>query len=208
MDYSIIFDNTRNAFELPKWSELPDIELYMDQVITLMSKYFGGLSSSEEPLLTSSMINNYVKNGIIPPPVKKKYSRTHLFRLIVICIMKSVLPINDIAALMDIMLKSKTEEEVLDFFAEQYSKEFHKTLDLIETGIKQRTENASDIDIETAVSFSVMHAAAISGGSKFFAENALALLKQQTAQESDPEEKSPKKEKKPKKKPAKDEEDD
>ncbi|MGN1120663.1 MAG: DUF1836 domain-containing protein [Oscillospiraceae bacterium] len=192
MDYSTIFENDRNAFELPKWDELPDIELYMDQVITLMNKYFGVLSSGEEPLLTSSMINNYVKNGIIPPPIKKRYSRTHLFRLIVICIMKSVLPINDIALLMDTMLKSQSEQEVLDYFAESYSREFHKTLDLIHTDLTQHAESPEHTDTQTLVSFSVMHAAAISGGSKFFAKNALTLLKQNNLPEQD-EAKQPKK---------------
>ena len=84
MDYKEFFERQKYECRLPRWDELPDIELYMDQVITLMGKYFGWLSPQDESVLTSSMINNYVKIGIIPAPIKKKYSRTHLFRLIII----------------------------------------------------------------------------------------------------------------------------
>ena len=56
---------------LPRWHELPDIELYMDQVITLIEKYLSPLITLEKhTLLTSSMVNNYVKHGLIPAPVK------------------------------------------------------------------------------------------------------------------------------------------
>ena len=58
---------------LPRWHELPDIELYMDQVITLIEKYLSPLITLEKhTLLTSSMVNNYVKHGLIPAPVKKE----------------------------------------------------------------------------------------------------------------------------------------
>ena len=86
------------AFHLPRWNELPDIGLYMDQVITLINKYIERLSPCGDGTLTPSMINNYVKLGIIPCPVKKKYSRVQLSRLIMICVMKPVLPIQSIGA--------------------------------------------------------------------------------------------------------------
>ena len=126
------FETQGSGFRLPRWEERPDIELYMDQVITLMGKYFGGLSPSDEPFLTSSMINNYVKNEIIPAPVKKKYSRTHLFRLIIICMMKQVLPINDIGMMIDSLLKTKSEAEVLNLFAQQYESEYLNTTKMLD----------------------------------------------------------------------------
>ena len=82
---------------LPRWDELPDIELYMDQVINLVSKYLSPiLSQQEQPMLTKSMVNNYVKLGLIPAPVKKKYSRVHLAFLIAITLLKQVLTIPEI----------------------------------------------------------------------------------------------------------------
>ena len=64
--------------KLPYWDELPEIDLYMDQVIVLMEKYLSWYIGydSENKIITPSMINNYVKLGIIPAPIKKKYSKT------------------------------------------------------------------------------------------------------------------------------------
>ena len=192
MDYKEFFENQRNNCRLPRWEDLPDIELYMDQVITLMSKYFGKFSTKDEPLLTPSMINNYVKNNIIPAPVKKKYSRTHLFRLIIICVMKQVLPINDIGTLIETMLKTRSEAEVLDLFTEQYEEEFLNTMNVLEKNTEKRIGETE----EAMLSFSVMHAAAIAGGSIFYAEYALGELKSKFSapeMESDEPKKSAKK---------------
>ena len=198
MNYNEFFDTQRQSCRLPRWDGLPDIELYMDQVITLMGKYIGGLSSSGEPLLTSSMINNYVKNNIIPPPVKKKYSRTHLFRLIIICVMKPVLPINDIGTLIETLLKTRSEAEVLDLFTEQYEAEYINTMNILENSTEKRLGDSK----EALLSFSVMHAAAIAGGSKLFAEMTLAELHRLSDEPVEEAEDAPK-EKKEKKKAAK-----
>lgn len=82
--------------QLPRWNELPDFDLYMDQVLALIAKYLGEYPVYDDKSLTASMVNNYVKMGVMPAPVKKRYSRTHLAHLIVICIMKSALPIASI----------------------------------------------------------------------------------------------------------------
>ena len=103
-DYEKFFEEQSNRCNLPTWDELPDIEVYMDQVITLINRYIGGMTPDGDTLITSSMINNYVKNGILPCPVKKRYSRTHLSRLIIICILKPVLPITAIGTLIDSLL--------------------------------------------------------------------------------------------------------
>ena len=79
--------------KLPDWEELPDLELYMDQVLALIERFLGAYPGMSEKSLTSSMVNNYVKLGVIPPPVKKRYSREHVARLLVICLLKAVLPI-------------------------------------------------------------------------------------------------------------------
>ena len=91
-------------FNMPRWDDLPEIDLYMDQVISVTDKLLGSLSVENAPILTPSMINNYVKNRILPPPVKKKYSREHLAKLIIICIMK---PIMEISAIADIMTRNE-----------------------------------------------------------------------------------------------------
>ena len=83
-----------------KPEDLPNIDLYMDQVTTFME---GQLASTkrypEDKVLTKTMINNYAKNSLLPSPEKKKYSRDHLLVLIFIYYFKNILSINDIQTL-------------------------------------------------------------------------------------------------------------
>ena len=81
------------GLRLPRWDELPDLELYMDQVLSLMERYLGAYPGYDRKGLTASMVNNYVKLGVMPPPTKKKYARVHLAHLIMICVMKGSFPI-------------------------------------------------------------------------------------------------------------------
>ena len=85
-------------YRLPRYEEMPDILLYMDQVLSLMERYLSGLHVDPKTL-TASMVNNYVKMGAVPSPEKKKYGREHLCHLMMICLLKSVMPIPSITAL-------------------------------------------------------------------------------------------------------------
>lgn len=83
------------------WEQMPDIYLYMDQVITCLQGMLKFYDIDEKnPLITNSMINNYVKNGVVERPVKKKYSRSHLSRLYMICLLKQVLSMQEIDRLL------------------------------------------------------------------------------------------------------------
>ena len=88
--------------------DIPDIELYMDQVTTFMGSRLKNSTRNpeEDKILTKTMINNYAKNDLLPPPVKKKYSREHVLVLIFIYYYKGVLSINDIQTI----LKPITDE--------------------------------------------------------------------------------------------------
>lgn len=77
--------------------EIPNIDLYMDQVTTFMDEHFSSTKRySEDKILTKTMINNYTKNNLLPPSVKKKYSREHMLLLILIYYFKNILSIKDI----------------------------------------------------------------------------------------------------------------
>lgn len=90
---------------LPRWEELPELELYMDQVITLVDRYLSPLIKDEKhQLLSSAMVNNYVKHKLVPPPVKKRYNRNHLAYLIAITLLKQVFAIPDINELIRMQL--------------------------------------------------------------------------------------------------------
>lgn len=115
---------------IPKWEDLPELDLYMDQVIALMEKYLSEPSTQESKLITPSMINNYVKLGIMPAPVKKKYSREHLAYLVIICSLKQVMPISNIKAMIDKKLQKSTIAETLDFYSNLYDLTFATILEM------------------------------------------------------------------------------
>lgn len=82
--------------------DIPNIDLYMDQVTTFMDKYLGGCKrNQDDKILTKTMINNYAKNHLLPSPEKKKYSEDHLLILIFIYYLKGFLSIGDIQTLIN-----------------------------------------------------------------------------------------------------------
>lgn len=80
-----------------KTEEIPEIDLYMEQLTTFMDEHLESTRRfSDDKLLTKTMINNYTKNKLLPPPSKKKYSKDHIILLIFIYYFKNILSINDI----------------------------------------------------------------------------------------------------------------
>lgn len=91
------------AFTMPRYERLPEIELYMDQLVNCANRVLMPLSSAasaEEMMLTKSMVNNYVKQRVLPPPQKKRYGREHLALLLMLCPLKQVLSIPECVQLM------------------------------------------------------------------------------------------------------------
>ena len=92
--------NIFQDFHMPRYDEIPDIDLYMDQLLVYIDKVLAPLSVNEqEKALTTSMVNNYVKQGILPATVKKRYSRDHVVILIEICLAKQLYSIGEIGKL-------------------------------------------------------------------------------------------------------------
>ena len=98
-----------------KSQDIPNIDLYMDQVTTFMDKNLRKSSRYPEndKVMTKTMINNYAKNDLLPPPIKKKYSKEHVLVLIFIYYYKGILSINDIQTLLQPITTQffQTEEE-------------------------------------------------------------------------------------------------
>jgi len=90
-------------FKMPRYNELPNIGLYIDQVLSYIDDVFKPLEidGTEKPL-TSSMVNNYVKQGAVPPTVKKRYSREHIAYLVIVYIAKQVFTIDEIIRMIKI----------------------------------------------------------------------------------------------------------
>ena len=106
-----------------KTEDIPNIGLYMDQVTTFMDKQLEACKRhDEDKILTKTMINNYAKNDLLPPPTKKKYSREHMLVLIFIYYFKNLLSITDIQALLK-PLTEKYFKNDKDFGMEEVYKE-------------------------------------------------------------------------------------
>lgn len=106
--------------ELPEWDRLPQLDLYMDQVIILLTQYLEPLSREAEKSITASIINNYVRMKIMPPPVKKKYSRVHLAYLMIICILKQSLSISCIKKMLPEEPSEAAVRQLYDEFVRQF----------------------------------------------------------------------------------------
>lgn len=91
-----------DRIEYIRAEDIPDIDLYMDQVTTFMESHLkhSTRNPQEDKILTKTMINNYAKNDLLPPPVKKKYSKEHVLLLIFIYYYKGILSISDIQTLL------------------------------------------------------------------------------------------------------------
>ena len=138
------------VFAYLKASDIPDIDLYMDQVTTLMETGLAPESrhGKDDKILTKTMINNYAKNDLLPPPNKKKYSREHIIILIFIYYYKGILSIGDIqkllAPLNQYFFANKDGLKVADIYEEVFSME-KKELDKIKVDVVEKYKVAWDL---------------------------------------------------------------
>lgn len=123
--------NALEKYELPAWEELPKLDLYMDQVITLMEEYLSIYRAPKDKLITPSMINNYVKLGVIPKPNKKRYSRIHLAYLTMVCSLKQVLSISVIQKMLPLTLTEKEVEQAYCAFNTAQKQVFSEAADRV-----------------------------------------------------------------------------
>lgn len=107
-------------FKLPRWADLPELDLYRDQLLTLIEKYLSPIWIEDGPIVTSSMVNNYVKNGLLPRPIKKRYTKEHLAYLIAITFLKQVVSMNEIKSGLEVMTSLNGGiDKAFDFFCEK-----------------------------------------------------------------------------------------
>ena len=138
----------KTTFSYPKWEEIPNINLYLDQVLLYVNQICPPVSPDKEKVLTASMVNNYVKHGYLTKPEKKKYQRKQIARLIAITTLKSVFSIQEIAQTLNTLQTQASSDQLYDAFVDymnhgidpenpiiqtscQTVKLYHQTLDLI-----------------------------------------------------------------------------
>ncbi|MDD3958682.1 MAG: DUF1836 domain-containing protein [Clostridiaceae bacterium] len=118
--------------ELTDWERLPDFDLYMDQVLTMMDRqlaFYG--RNTDERLLTQAMVNNYTKDGLLPRATGKKYSRGHLALLSILCSLKPVLSISDLSVLLDNARDGHEDRELYDYFRKAHGEAVACVRDLL-----------------------------------------------------------------------------
>ena len=121
---------------IPRWNELPNVDLYMDQILTFINSSLSeciknGENEEKEKnqILTKTMINNYVKNNILESPVKKKYSKTQCAKLFVICVLKQVFSMNEISSLINIALESTDISHAYNSFCSLFEEAVKSTFE-------------------------------------------------------------------------------
>jgi len=140
------------GYNAVEWDRLPEIYLYMDQVLTYMDKQLCLFERNENTsLLTSSMINNYVKDGVLPRPEQKKYAREHLALLTVICMLKQVLSIQDVSSLIKTLLEDASQSEVYDRFCSAQSAALKEVCERVETTAPQGEAELTRLAIELSI---------------------------------------------------------
>lgn len=105
------FEEEVESLPFVESADIPDIDLYMDQVLTFLERKLAPITDDKnERPITKTMINNYVKAGVLPPPEKKKYTREHMIYLLLLYFLKSLYSIDDTGKLLGI-LRDLTEEK-------------------------------------------------------------------------------------------------
>lgn len=126
---------------LPKFADLPQFDLYMDQVIGLVNDYIKPLNIDP---ITSSMINNYVKHKVIQAPVKKKYTNYQLANILVIALLKNVFTLDEIQRGIQLQVNATSSQQAYDTFITKLLDTLHIVPNQATMMIKDVAQNDTD----------------------------------------------------------------
>ena len=120
-----------SVYHLPRWNEIPEIDLYIDQVVSLLEKYLAPFiesdNSNDSRFITKTMINNYVKHNVIKSPINKKYGREHIASLFVIFILKQIYSIDEIKKLITLAIDTSETEQAYNRFCNELENAINMT---------------------------------------------------------------------------------
>lgn len=172
--------NEMQTYHIPRWDELPDFELYMDQVITFIEKCLNlPLGNDATKIITPAMINNYVKLKMMPAPHRKKYAKKHLAYVIAITLLKQVITISEIKDGINYQFQLHGAKKSYDIFCEEQERALRMTI------MRERSEIAYFNQEEKLVNLA-MRMAAIAFASKIFAEKAIKIQRTILASKQQP----------------------
>lgn len=165
-------------YRLPAWEEIPDIGLYMDQVVTLVKGYLDYMPPElkEEQIITPAAINNYVRKKIMPEPVKKKYYRSHIAYLIMVCSLKQSLSIPMLKTMIPIGLDGEELKKVYSAYVVRHRMSceyFLRQVRILAGGI---LDHEPESELSTSDTNDLISTAAVvSGLARLMAEKLLML---------------------------------
>lgn len=123
------------GFRLPRYTQIPDVGLYLEQVVRYVNTHLAPLG---EPELTSSMVSNYVKQGLISSPIKKSYTAEHLARLLFIAVVKPIVPLEGLRMMFSIL------ETISHALTENERIEFYRCLSAISRSLEAIVQNSEE----------------------------------------------------------------
>jgi len=168
-----IADSLR-GFRLPRYQEIPDMGLYLEQTAKYISEFLGPL---EEGCLTPSMISNYVKKGLIDNPVKKQYSRDQIAYLIFIAIVKSVMSLDGLINFIALQKRTYSLQKAYDYFCEQFESTLFFTAEVKDT--------MDIVGEETADEKKLLFSCIVAVTQKIYLERCLEAISQEEASGND-----------------------
>jgi len=112
------YSKMMSEVKLIKWSDLPKFPVYSDQLLQIVKDELSFMQIGDEKIITKSMVNNYVKWGMMPKPMKKKYEKIHIAHVIIITILKQILQISEIKQGIQLQIALHGKERAYDAFGE------------------------------------------------------------------------------------------
>ncbi len=150
-----------SKFSYKDYKDLPDIDLYMDQVVTFLEKQLAIFqTSSLDKQITSSMINNYVKGEVVSAPIAKKYNREHLALIEEVCTLKQVLTIAEVKQIIDERYRKEDlpKDEIFDHFKTLVNEKNNEAVNLTKSLLNNIEQNdlraLTDLSVDLALTAS------------------------------------------------------
>ena len=170
------WENFLLSYQLPKWEDIPDFGLYMDQVITLLTQHLDYLPREDkgDALVTPTAINNYVRLKIMPAPEKKRYRRVHLAYLLMICTLKQTMTIAQIQKIIPVGLDESQVQNLYSNYAARHARMSNDFIALVRRGARPVLD-ADNHSEDTPVENMVTSLALMSGYCRLLAEKIVEL---------------------------------
>ena len=152
-------------FRMPRYEEIPNVGLYLEQTTKYIAEFLAPL---QEGAITSSMVSNYVKKGLVASPVKKQYSREQIAYLMFIALAKNVLSLDDLTRFIQLQQRTYTAKRAYDYFCA----ELENILQYV-FGLK---DSAEVVGIDTTDEKFMLRATIVTVAHKIYLEKCFAAL--------------------------------